>query len=584
MAANFLHGVETVVVNSGPVPVRVVKSGVIALVGTAPSDNTNELILVSSPVDAAQFGSAKIPGFTIPKSLEAIFAQGAGSVLVVNVASSDNLDNIAAETKSVAAGSNKVKLDEFPMVINSIENQATETLDVNTHYTINDIGEVVLTNRALVGVSEVKASATVTITGGTSSAGVNKVTQISVNGVNLLSGAVDWVTSHAATAAAVAANATAHTSSPEYSVSAVGANIVIIALAGTGSTTNGFDVVVTVGGDVTTSGNTELTGGVDAETATTAITVDYDYFDASSVTASEVIGEVSGGDRTGLELFDLAYNTFGFTPKLFIAPEFSQLTAVQSAMLVKAAKFRAKAFIDGQEGWTPAQAIADRGPAGGVFNTSSPNAVLCYPKVKRYDAYTDNDELFPSSVYWAGVTAATDIQLGYWNSPSNKNIKGITGVERLVTFAVNDATSEANQLNEVGICTIVNAFGTGFRTWGNRTADYPASTGITTFIAVDRTANIIDESLELATLQFIDRPLNQPTIDSIRDTGNAFIRTLVSRGALIDGLVTYDPAKNPSVQLAAGQILFDVTYLPPGVTERITYERFIDINFFNNLA
>ena len=35
MTANFLHGVETVEVEKGPRPVRVVKSAVIGLIGTA---------------------------------------------------------------------------------------------------------------------------------------------------------------------------------------------------------------------------------------------------------------------------------------------------------------------------------------------------------------------------------------------------------------------------------------------------------------------------------------------------------------------------------------------------------------------
>lgn len=36
MAANYLHGIETIEVERGPRAIRVVKSAVIALVGTAP--------------------------------------------------------------------------------------------------------------------------------------------------------------------------------------------------------------------------------------------------------------------------------------------------------------------------------------------------------------------------------------------------------------------------------------------------------------------------------------------------------------------------------------------------------------------
>lgn len=36
MAANYLHGVETIEIETGPRPVKAVKSAVIGLIGTAP--------------------------------------------------------------------------------------------------------------------------------------------------------------------------------------------------------------------------------------------------------------------------------------------------------------------------------------------------------------------------------------------------------------------------------------------------------------------------------------------------------------------------------------------------------------------
>jgi len=37
MAANFLHGIETIERDDGARPIRIVKSAVIALIGTAPT-------------------------------------------------------------------------------------------------------------------------------------------------------------------------------------------------------------------------------------------------------------------------------------------------------------------------------------------------------------------------------------------------------------------------------------------------------------------------------------------------------------------------------------------------------------------
>ena len=59
MAANYLHGIETLEVERGPRAIRVVKSAVIALVGTAPMGPVNTLTLSLNDRDAAQFGILK---------------------------------------------------------------------------------------------------------------------------------------------------------------------------------------------------------------------------------------------------------------------------------------------------------------------------------------------------------------------------------------------------------------------------------------------------------------------------------------------------------------------------------------------
>ena len=58
MAANYLHGVETLEVEKGARPVSMVKSAVIGLVGTAPAGDVNTLVQCPlSEKDAAAFGS-----------------------------------------------------------------------------------------------------------------------------------------------------------------------------------------------------------------------------------------------------------------------------------------------------------------------------------------------------------------------------------------------------------------------------------------------------------------------------------------------------------------------------------------------
>lgn len=82
--SSFLHGVEVLSVDSGPRPIRTVRSAVIGLVGTAPKGPVNTPVLVAgSRTEAvALFGTGV---GTIPAALDAIFDQGGALVVVINV-------------------------------------------------------------------------------------------------------------------------------------------------------------------------------------------------------------------------------------------------------------------------------------------------------------------------------------------------------------------------------------------------------------------------------------------------------------------------------------------------------------------
>jgi phage tail sheath protein FI len=76
---SFLHGVESQQLSKQGKTITVVKTAVIALVGTAPKGPLNQLTLVTNAEAAKEFGSM-LSGFTIPQALDAIFKQGTGTV------------------------------------------------------------------------------------------------------------------------------------------------------------------------------------------------------------------------------------------------------------------------------------------------------------------------------------------------------------------------------------------------------------------------------------------------------------------------------------------------------------------------
>lgn len=307
----------------------------------------------------------------------------------------------------------------------------------------------------------------------------------------------------------------------------------------------------------------------------------------SNVAISDIIGKVDAvtGKRTGLKAVQDSYSLFGYYPKTIISPVFCEETAVTSEINVVCNKIRAMGIVDAPAGTTVQEAITGRGTEGTInFNFSSERLILCYPRLKVYDSATENYTLEPYSQRLAGVMAAKDIEKGYWWSPSNTEILGISGIEKQLTSMINDPSSEVNALNEAGIMTVFNSYGSGLKTWGNRSSAYPSSTEPTNFINVRRTADILHESVEYSMLQFIDYPISNGLIDSICETVNAFIRTLIGRGALIDGKCSYNPAKNPPTEIAAGHLLFDIEFMPPTPAERITFESFINIELLKSLG
>jgi phage tail sheath protein FI len=216
--------------------------------------------------------------------------------------------------------------------------------------------------------------------------------------------------------------------------------------------------------------------------------------DPTLVQPSNIIGTIDAvtGMRTGLKLIDEFYSRFGFTAKIILVPLYSELSAVSSEMIALCETHRAIALIDAPAGMTVQQVINARGTEG-QLNTSAYRAVICYPHLKIWDTAINAERLEPMSQRLAGVIAKVDHDEGYWYSPSNHEILGIIGMERAITASINDPQAETNILNENGIVTVFNSFGTGYRVWGNRSAAWPTKTDPKNFISVRRTADIIAE-------------------------------------------------------------------------------------------
>lgn len=476
MAANYLHGVETIQVESGTRQVKLVKTAVIGIIGTALKGAVNTPILVSGERDFAQFG-LNADNTTIVDSLNAIYEQKGTVCIVINVLNPALHNTVTGEIVNIDLAGNFKLSHPSVLEVFSVKNLNGTVTYSPADYVLN------------------------TTTGAGSRVASGNLPNPVINGLS-------------------------------------------------------------------------------------QIEIQYRYVDATLITAAEILGGLSEiQTRYGLEAFKDSYQKFGFYPKILISPVFSSLNSVSAALIAMANDIRAKCFIDAPIGITPEQAITGRGALGTInFNTSSRRAGLCYPHVKRYNAATDTETLSPSSAYVAGVQSRKDQENGYWWSLSNTEVLGITGLERSIYAMINDPNSEANLLNEAGIITFFNSFGTGIRTWGNRSAAYPTDTSAKSFMCVQTVSDVIAESIEYFSLQMIDRPLNNAVIDDILASVNGFLRTLVAAGALIDGKAWFDKNKNDIAELSAGHLVISYDFMPPTPLERVTYEANLNINYLRQLG
>ena len=281
----------------------------------------------------------------------------------------------------------------------------------------------------------------------------------------------------------------------------------------------------------------------------------------------------------------MTYTTFGFTPKIFVSPFYSQISAVDTQLALLADKFRAVYLKDAPLGTSLGNVIQGRGNTTINFNTASRRAMLLYPFGKSYDKAAAADALYPYSAFMAGLIAWNDNENGYWTSPSNKAIPILTGTEVPVSFQINDAGCEANQLNAVGVTTIVSSYGSGFKAWGNRSAAFPTDTDPRNFISLQRLDDIITESMELAVASDLDKPITAAFIRTMLAKGNTLIANLIRQGAVQPGSkVVYNKTDNPADQLAKGHIVFTRIYMGAPPAERVTFNNVIDITLLSKLG
>ena len=238
----------------------------------------------------------------------------------------------------------------------------------------------------------------------------------------------------------------------------------------------------------------------------------------------------------------------------------STINPVVAELMSVAESLKAIAYVDGPD-TTDQAAVQYRSliNSGRIF--------VCDPKVLKFDTVSALNVPQPSSPIFAARQAKMDLEQGFWWAGSNVEIAGIVGVNRPLEYG-----AQSDFLNESRVNTIVNINNQGFRLWGVWTCD---SDVLWQFVSVRRTADAINEALEAAYLEFVDRPFSKANLKFMIEAGRAFLRTMELEGAILPGSDVWLLDSNTDEEMAQGIVKLGVKFEPPApmVDIRITSYR-----------
>lgn len=299
--------------------------------------------------------------------------------------------------------------------------------------------------------------------------------------------------------------------------------------------------------------------------------------DPTKITLSDIVGGVDSGTGKykGVSALLASSSEVGVQPRILIAPGFTHQTPdsegspianpVVAELLTVAESLRAVIIADcPNTNETDAVNYANDWGSARIYPV--------YPWVKVLNTANNTINEQPASARVAGLIAKSDNDRGFWWSPSNMVINGIVGISKPIDFALGDANSKANYLNEHNIATIIQQ--DGFRLWGNRTTSADTKW---LFLQTRRTADMINDSLLKSHMWAVDRNITKTYIEDVLEGINNYLRHLKSIGAIIGGTAFANPELNTPDQIALGKVSFDFDFTPPYPAEHITFRsRMVD--------
>lgn len=265
-----------------------------------------------------------------------------------------------------------------------------------------------------------------------------------------------------------------------------------------------------------------------------------------------VIGDSDDdGNYTGMYALLIAEqdDAIGYRPRIIAAPGLDT-EAVTKSLCVIAEKLRAFVYAGCHNCKKPADAISYRAR----FNERE--LMLVWPDFIAHNPKSGANEVFPAAAYACGLRARIDHEQGWHKSLSNVPVRNVLGISSPVFWSLQSEDSDANNLNNKEITTIICR--NGFRFWGNRTPETKAYI----FEVYTRTAQVLADSIAEAQFETIDAPLTPANVKDVLSAIRAKLDALVTSGRLIGAECWYDVVDNSTTELRQGRVRIRYKYTP----------------------
>lgn len=283
-------------------------------------------------------------------------------------------------------------------------------------------------------------------------------------------------------------------------------------------------------------------------------------------------GTEADGSYTGMYALLTAEQKVGYRPRVLAVPQYD-MQEVTSSLCVIAQNLRAFVYAGCNGCQTMAEAIKYR------ETFAYRELMLIWPDFIAFNPLSGKNEVFPAPAYACGLRALIDNNQGWHKSLSNVPVKNVLGISRDVFWALQAEDSDANELNNKEITTLIKR--NGFRFWGNRATD----TKDYIFEVYTRTAQILADSVVEAQFEAIDEPLTPANAKDIVSGIGGKLSSLVTQGRLLGASCWFDIVDNPTPDLRQGKVRIRYKYTPVPPMEDLTlYQTFTDEYFESAFA